>query len=695
MSIAYEINRLKLNKQQVKEQVNVDKDIINEGREFIRGETVRHYPSGIKSMEMSYKDFIPVHTSTESLIETERGGTIISKTLKGNTSQNGTPTPDAPVNIDVVTGENTINIVGRNVLKINDATNIGSYLNYNIQDGVIRITGTANNTYSTCTLTNLINIAELNKIPNGTKLTFSVLDIEGLSASQIFIGKAGNNYWMQPNATTKKVTATKNADITSMSIWFSTTQGQVYDITIKPMLVIGEIAYDYEPYQGKDYEINLGKNLLDENTLRQGSGYDSTITNRVFFPSNHYLEPDTYTLYTNLDTTNYKYAIGIGTKAYPNPVSYVYDSGWQTLDHVTFTLSKGGYLGVGVAKSDGTSSITPSDISNYHFMLCKGSYDSITSYSPYFEPIELNKIGDYQDFIRKGTGKNLLNTNKMLYGTISQTDGITISDNSSVLYSPQYIEVKPNTKYTLSCKVSNITIRLFNYENDNTYINTSIASTSNMTTSFTTSSNTYFIRLQYNQSFNVDMQLEEGSFTYYEPYNYGDKWYIEKNIEKVVLNGSENGWSYPSANRFNLDDYVNDYLKKNNDVTYVCDSYIGYGQKTANSDFNTLVANVNYGFDFGSGSAFNIRIKDIRYTSIADFKTWLQTHNIIVYYVLSSPTFETISDSTLISQLNENIYLLEGQNNISVSGNLPAGIDVDYIERVNKHLIGNTNESAE
>ena len=119
MSIAYEINRLNRNKQKVKEQVNVDKDIISEGREFIRDETVNHYSSGIKIMEMSYKDFIPVHTSTESLIETERGGTIIERRLMGNTTQDGTPTPSLPVAIKSVTGLQNFSICGKMAVKEN------------------------------------------------------------------------------------------------------------------------------------------------------------------------------------------------------------------------------------------------------------------------------------------------------------------------------------------------------------------------------------------------------------------------------------------------------------------------------------------------------------------------------------------------------------------------------------------------
>ena len=38
-------------------------------------------------------------------------------------------------------------------------------------------------------------------------------------------------------------------------------------------------------------------------------------------------------------------------------------------------------------------------------------------------------------------------------------------------------------------------------------------------------------------------------------------------------------------------------------------------------------------------------------TEVADFKTWLSTHNTIVYYVLATPTETEITNSTLIEQL--------------------------------------------
>ena len=58
-------------------------------------------------------------------------GTIkgrLKTTLKGNTSQNGTPTPDTPIPVNVVSGDNTISITGKNLF---DNTLLNQEENYN------------------------------------------------------------------------------------------------------------------------------------------------------------------------------------------------------------------------------------------------------------------------------------------------------------------------------------------------------------------------------------------------------------------------------------------------------------------------------------------------------------------------------------------------------------------------------------
>ena len=171
-------------------------------------------------------------------------------------------------------------------------------------------------------------------------------------------------------------------------------------------------------------------------------------------------------------------------------------------------------------------------------------------------------------------------------------------------------------------------------------------------------------------------------------YKNGNKWYLEKKIGKVVLNGSENNWSSVSQsggyNRITFLDYP--YLKN-------------FGSsRTTNLLCNNFLANIenNYSriyqyendiyFSFPSGM-----------TTKEAFLQLLSTNNSIVYYVLATPTTTEITDTELISQLDalEQANSQSGQTNISqVNSDLPFLLDVVALKLNSDHLIidniGNT-----
>ena len=67
-------------------------------------------------------------------------------------------------------------------------------------------------------------------------------------------------------------------------------------------------------------------------------------------------------------------------------------------------------------------------------------------------------------------------------------------------------------------------------------------------------------------------------------------------------------------------------------------------------------------------------METITYTT-AQFKTWLGNNNILVYYVLNTPTTTEITNSELLEDL-ESIELLDGLNNITINGDLSAIMDL-------------------
>jgi hypothetical protein len=191
-------------------------------------------------------------------------------------------------------------------------------------------------------------------------------------------------------------------------------------------------ATTYEPYQEQDYEVNLGKNLLDiaagthtdagvvyskgngttsaiGTTTRAASAQAMNLVGAMVSHGNYpsfgtitegnslALPSGTYTLsatISNTGNTNGGLFIGVGNVG-SQPASYerLSETGSKSI-----TLADGQrfYLSIWY---EGTSTNKNVDLSVSNIQLEQGS--TATSYAPYFTPIELAKIGTYQDRIYK------------------------------------------------------------------------------------------------------------------------------------------------------------------------------------------------------------------------------------------------------------------------------------------------------
>ena len=168
------------------------------------------------------------------------------------------------------------------------------------------------------------------------------------------------------------------------------------------------------------------------------------------------------------------------------------------------------------------------------------------------------------------------------------------------------------------------------------------------------------------QNYIVDLgTLELAKIGDYQDYIYksGDDWYVHKEIGKVVYNGTEN-WSFGTASALrvlveietNMEPYTTNAL---------C-SHLVYG--------NTASASQDNVFNIGSNKVY---AKATAITTSADsWKTWLATHNVSLYYQLTTPTDTQIIDTVLLSQLNAiHEFLTRYGYNSSVTGNLPLIIN--------------------
>lgn len=166
----------------------------------------------------------------------------------------------------------------------------------------------------------------------------------------------------------------------------------------------------------------------------------------------------------------------------------------------------------------------------------------------------------------------------------------------------------------------------------------------------------------------------------YQDYFYKDNgnWYLHKEIGKVVLDGSETDWRYNSNNALFVHNITS--IGKFAGANVVPDIKCNYFMPNT---FNILYSEeADYGISNGSSSADVITIRNKDITSVANFQTWLSTHNTDVYYVLATPTYTKIT-GTLAEQLEAvwRAYSYKGTTNISqVNDDLPFNLDITALE---------------
>lgn len=319
--------------------------------------------------------------------------------------------------------------------------------------------------------------------------------------------------------------------------------------------------------------------------------------------------------------------------------------------------------------------------------------------------------------------KNLFDKSKVNTSYLSSDGTISSTSSSNLWRYSDYIEIKPNTSYITSGITSGITSsgsspsRCY-YDKNKNFISGEKHSNHNPIISVSPN-NAYYMRESVNASDLETIKIEIGSTatSYVEhqeqtyPLSLGDleyckigdyedlffknvvgseyydstlvenKWYLKKNIGKVVLKGDEVGWhtyQSPGINQIYID---NTTVLHNTEIALIKSNYfisniIGQRSKVKNSVYT-----------FNGGIAFN----PIEITTIEDFKNWLSTHNTTVYYVLKTST-NILLNNTLQTQLDNlsKAISYQGQTNVSQTNN-----DLPFVLNLSALLEWNTNENEE
>lgn len=366
----------------------------------------------------------------------------------------------------------------------------------------------------------------------------------------------------------------------------------------------------------------------------------------------------------------------------------------------TATLGDSGSLNNG-AIYDGTSTTATITSSDSYLIINANDLTKInitTSTPTPSSPIDIQSVKGNQEI--NFYGKNLYNLD-LASGSIGN-DGQNISDSKSLRTTGfSFIQDK---EYSLSFESSSSISEVWlNYYNGDTFIRRVSLGSGNSKT-FTTPTDANIVRFRFTSSSDLTtssitkIQLEFGDTpTSYENYktpqiktislgnielnkigNYqdkiykqNDKWYLEKNIKKIILNGSEN-WNYASSRQYFL--YNNDVfplLEK----SWIVPTAISNYYRTTN--FDAIYNNtMDYAFSFNNNFR-RLTLRNNDFTTTNELTSWLSTHNTIIYFANETPITTEITDDNLINQLEAlNNYILLTNNTIISNGNLPVITDI-------------------
>ncbi len=460
--------------------------------------------------------------------------------IKGQTEQDGTPTPSAPVDVNVVSGSNVINTSSKNLF--DKDTEIKGKL-------IVTTTGAIQNNSAW-------NISQFIPVKSGTELCFSYQTQGRGQIELIEYDKNQNILGGEAPSITQKYTKTISNNTKFVRV------GYRNDLTCDNLqLEYGSNRTTYEPHQGKELPLDLPvENLFVEfsftdktqnglkvsrnsnNTLLI-KGISTAIVNNWIDNLNISLSAGTYTFSTNYDLGS-KITIVLKDNNSQNLVQF--NSGKSATFSITETTVFNQML-IQVA-----SGVTIDN--NFSFQLEQGS--KANAYTPYgTDPIELCKIGNYQDYFYKS----------------------------------------------------------------------------------------------------------------------GSKWYLHKEIKKTIFNGnSSEVWTLNSSGTY----YKYQWSYALPDKYNVANTPIScnYFQQITVSEGDTKK---KIGIVNGLYPGYSIAII-CEITTLNDFKTWLASNNVFVYYPLETAIDTEITDTTLISQL-EAIYnapLYEETNITQTNNDLPMILDI-------------------
>lgn len=547
-----------------------------------------------------------------------------------------------------------------------------------------------------------VNLSNANNI-SGTSNSNRTLYIPVIPNTTYVVSKAISNYFVigttettptfnlayyqrQSDATASSLTITTNSTAQYLVMWYWNSSDTLTEQQILDSIVIKATTNVPSPTYPQDVNVVSGDNsiTINDNIKTNGTIYNYSFNASTFTESsfNRTLtipieENTTYYITKSMISNRFRICLSNDVPS-SSSVSVNEYSDVSSLTSTSITNTTYKYLNIFYWTNSDT--YTKEEI-----------YDSLQVYTQsQTYPINL----PIENFFDKDT-RNWYRNNGSAF--------ISEDNTSTTRIRTDAFAIEGNKTYTLSGIPSGISLLAVNEYN--TYGGTRSNYISSSGT-FTLSQDTTYIALIFGGSDftdatntlmkNANIQLEYGSKanTYtpygttpielckigtYQDYFYKDsgKWYLHKETSKVIFDGSENeGWYIDSTGTANWS-----YRKAN--------SFTNPIRNTGYSNYYPIVniTNANTSQGLGVRDSTNNNEARIRWgteDTIENFKTWLQTHNVIVYYALATPTNIEITYTSLINQLDAirlNALSYNGTTNILQTNNdLPFIIEASCLK---------------
>ena len=536
-----------------------------------------------------------------------------------------TPNPTNPTPVNVVSGDNEIQVCGKNLFDVT------SFENQLVSGKILNDSGNeisdASSTYSKY---KVFLKANTEYRLAGWWQRIYYYDTNGIFKSRSASISGGVNRSYTPTV--------------DEYIGFQIYNSQWSEYKGQEQIEIGSSASTYEPYIGNTYNVDLPVENLCDVILDSSISGDMSYKTYTFKPNTQYTI-STNTWVTSSSTANI--FVSAGTSFSPSSATNGVNGSR------TITSDSNGKITIGYRNVNNSLDYSSC---NYYIQIEKGT--KANSYTPYGTiPIELAEISTYNDEIFRTSGKNLYNKDTDDVGHVySDTGNYGVV---AVWTTSDWISVEPNERYHLSFSTTGTANIFFSeFDSSKTFIQRTT------TSDFTPTNNTKYVRISFKNDLGTyDLQFEKGSSaTEYNPYGTGE-WYYKEAIKKVVLNGTE------TISAFDATSLSGSYQATfgittratTTDKVAISDKFIG-----ALLSDRTTKTNIVYSYSDGY-----LRIATNVANTMAGFKTWLGTNNPKVLLEAATPTYNKITYEPLLEQL-EAFYRAksqEGQTNISQINN--------------------------